>query len=151
VAGILGQWAKRETLLNWTEKRLKDAEAKLRRHQAVIDAGVDPAALIEPMNHAHAGRQDCQGRASAPARSPDDRDVAEVVEVYAMLDQLGDVARHLNLRTIHPSTTRPRSVVTRGRLVVGSYEPFTLRASRRSVSSTVARYHQKIQSRNIGS
>ncbi|QYN18841.1 recombinase family protein [Amycolatopsis sp. DSM 110486] len=76
------------------EKRLKDAEAKLRRHQAAIDAGVDPAALVEPMNHAQAERQTAKEELD---HLPEVATV-DVAEVHAMLDQLGEVERHLNSR-----------------------------------------------------
>lgn len=37
-------------------KRLADAEAKLRRYQDAIGAGIDPAALVEAINTAQAER-----------------------------------------------------------------------------------------------
>ena len=77
------------------ERRLKDATAKLRRHQAAIDAGVDPAALVEPMNFAQAERH----AAEAELEHLPDAATVDVAEVYAMLDSLGDVARHLNSRS----------------------------------------------------
>jgi hypothetical protein len=36
------------------KRRLADAETRLRRHQAAIAAGVDPAALVEVINEAQA-------------------------------------------------------------------------------------------------
>ncbi|WP_143168706.1 hypothetical protein [Amycolatopsis australiensis] len=39
------------------DKRMKDAEAKLRRHLAAIEAGVDPVNFVEPMKRAQAERQ----------------------------------------------------------------------------------------------
>ena len=77
------------------ERRLKDTTAKLRRHQAAIDAGVDAAALVEPMNFAQAERQ----AAEAEMEHLPDAATIDLAEVYAMLDQLGDVARHLNSRS----------------------------------------------------
>jgi hypothetical protein len=38
------------------EARLKDADKRLRRHQAAIEAGVNPAALVELINAADAER-----------------------------------------------------------------------------------------------
>jgi hypothetical protein len=38
------------------KKRVAEAEARLRRFQAAIEAGVDPAALVEAMNDAQAQR-----------------------------------------------------------------------------------------------
>lgn len=37
-------------------RRLTNAEAKLRRHQVAIEAGIDPAALIDAINQAQAER-----------------------------------------------------------------------------------------------
>ncbi|MFD2489335.1 recombinase family protein [Amycolatopsis jiangsuensis] len=76
------------------EKRLKDAEARLRRHQAAIEAGVDPAALVDAMNVAQAERQ----AAKEELQHLPEAQTLDVAEVYAMLDSLGDVARHLNSR-----------------------------------------------------
>jgi hypothetical protein len=67
----------------------------LRRHQAAIDAGVDPAALVEPMNHAQAERQ----AAKEELQHLPEAQTVDVANVYAMLDSLGDVARHLNSRS----------------------------------------------------
>ena len=67
--------------------RLKDAEEALRRLQAAIVAGIDPAAVKEPINVAQAQREAARvALASAP---PSGR--LDVAEVYAMIDALGDV------------------------------------------------------------
>jgi hypothetical protein len=96
VAALIGtQDGRQDSRRAAAEKRLKDAEAKLRRHQAAIDAGVDPAALVEPMNHAQAERQ----AAKEELQHLPEAQTVDVAEVYAMLDQLGDVARHLNSRS----------------------------------------------------
>jgi hypothetical protein len=51
-------------------QRLKDAEAKLRRFQAAIEAGIDPAALVEPINQAQAEREAARAElANAPVPS----------------------------------------------------------------------------------
>lgn len=68
------------------EKRLKDAEARLRKYQAAIEAGVDPAALVDPINIAQAERQTAQDELKhLPEVTTVDR-----AEVYARLDSLGD-------------------------------------------------------------
>ena len=67
--------------------RLKDAEEALRRLQAAIVAGIDPAAVKEPMNAAQAQRE--AARVALAAQTPSSR--LDVAEVYAMIDALGDV------------------------------------------------------------
>jgi hypothetical protein len=68
--------------------RSKDAEAKLRRFQAAIEAGIEPAALVEAINQAQAQR--------AAARAELDNtpvpDAVTEAEVYAKIDSMGDVA-----------------------------------------------------------
>jgi hypothetical protein len=56
VAGLLDAQPKVEGNRETAKRRLADAEAKLRRFRAVIEAGIDPAALVEAMNEAHAQR-----------------------------------------------------------------------------------------------
>lgn len=76
------------------KQRLADAETRLQRHRAAIEAGVNPAALVEAMNEAQAERAAAKAElANAPA-------VATVTdaEVYAMIDSLGDVGRVLTER-----------------------------------------------------
>lgn len=71
--------------------RLDSAEAKLRRFQAAIEAGVDPAALVEAINEAQAQRAAARAEldnAPAPNTIGD-------AEVYAMIDSLGDVGKAL--------------------------------------------------------
>ncbi len=73
------------------KKRLADAEARLRRYQAAIAAGVDPAALVEAINEAQAQRAAARAElegAPAPNELTD-------AEVYAMIDSLGDVGAAL--------------------------------------------------------
>ncbi len=74
------------------KKRLKDAEARLRRFRAAIEAGIDPAALVEAMNVAQAqraaARAELDGTPAPDALTP--------AEVYAMIDSLGDVGGALN-------------------------------------------------------
>ena len=68
--------------------QLKDAEEALRRLQAAIVAGIDPAAVKEPMNAAQAQRE--AARVALAAGPPSCR--LDVAEVYAMIDALGDGA-----------------------------------------------------------
>jgi hypothetical protein len=67
--------------------RLSDAEARLRRHQAAIEAGVDPAALVELINEAQAQRAALRTEMiNTPAP-----DLATAAEIYTRVDALGDV------------------------------------------------------------
>lgn len=73
-------------------KRLADSESRLRRHQEAIDAGVDPAALVEVINPAQAERAAAQAElTNVPADN-----TLTAAEVYAMIDYLGDVGAALN-------------------------------------------------------
>jgi hypothetical protein len=70
-----------------TRARLAKAEARLRRLQAAIEAGVDPAALVESINEAQAERAAARAEllnASLP-------DTFSDAEIYAMIDGLGDI------------------------------------------------------------
>jgi len=71
------------------KKRLTDAEARLRRFQEAIGAGIDPTALVDVINEAHAQRAAARAELD-PA--PDDLTSAEV---HAMIDSLGDVGAAL--------------------------------------------------------
>ncbi|WP_158890886.1 recombinase family protein [Amycolatopsis anabasis] len=69
------------------QKRLDAAEAKLRRFKAAIEAGVDPAALVESINDAQAQRAATKAELDGmPAPNTLGR-----AEVFAMIDSLGDV------------------------------------------------------------
>jgi hypothetical protein len=74
------------------KKRLADAEARLRRFQAAIEAGVDPTALVEAINEAQAiraaTRAEMEGT-SAP-------DAITEAEVYARIDSLADTGASLS-------------------------------------------------------
>ncbi|MCA1676357.1 MAG: recombinase family protein, partial [Actinobacteria bacterium] len=74
------------------KKRLGEAETRLRRFQAAIEAGVDPAALVDAINEAQAAR--------AAARAELDNTPApntlSAAEVYVMVDALGDVGEALS-------------------------------------------------------
>lgn len=74
------------------QKRLTDAEARLRRFQNALAAGVDPAAVVEAVNDAQAQRAAAQAELDNAAPS----DILDAAEVYAMIDALGDVGRALN-------------------------------------------------------
>ena len=87
--------ARREAI----KKRLAEAEARLRRFQAAIEAGVDPTALVEAINAAQAQRAAARAELDgAPAPS-----ALTEAEVYAMIDSLGDVGTAL-------SDARPESL-----------------------------------------
>lgn len=67
--------------------RLSDTEGRLRRLQSAIEAGVDPAALVESINEAQAQRTALRTEmANAPALN-----LATDAEIYARVDALGDV------------------------------------------------------------
>ncbi|WP_188989414.1 recombinase family protein [Saccharopolyspora thermophila] len=80
------------TTAETAKKRLADAEARLRRFQAAIAAGVDPAALMEAINEAQAER------AAARAELDDERapNALSSAEIHAMIDSLGDVGTALS-------------------------------------------------------
>ena len=75
------------------KKRLEEAEARLRRLRAAIEAGVDPPALVEAINEAQAQRAAARAELDAIAPAPDTLSDAEV---YAMIDSLGDIGQALN-------------------------------------------------------
>ncbi|HEX3779689.1 MAG TPA: recombinase family protein [Pseudonocardiaceae bacterium] len=76
------------------KKRLADAEAKLRRFRAAIEAGIDPAALVEATNEAQAQRVAARAELdNAPAP-----DALTDAHLYAMIDSLGDVGAVLTER-----------------------------------------------------
>lgn len=68
------------------KKRLTDAEARLRRFQDAIAAGVDPAALVDSINQAQAER----AAAQAEVRNAPAPNVISDAEVYARIDSLPD-------------------------------------------------------------
>jgi hypothetical protein len=79
-------------LLAAAKKRLASAEERLRRHQAAIEAGIDPMALVEVINQAQAER--------AAARSElDSAPVADTLsedEIREMINSLGDIGAKLS-------------------------------------------------------
>ncbi|WP_146231915.1 hypothetical protein [Lentzea atacamensis] len=70
-------------------QRLADAEAKLRRFQDAIAAGIDPSALVEAMNEA----QEKRAAAQAELNGVPKRVGRSVAEIHAMIDSLGDVKK----------------------------------------------------------
>jgi hypothetical protein len=70
-----------------SQTRLADAEAKMRRFQTAIEAGIDPSALVEAINQAQAARAQLDNT-DAPGSLTE-------AEVYAMVDSLGDVGAAL--------------------------------------------------------
>lgn len=91
-------------------QRLADAEGRLRRFQAAIAAGIDPAALVEPTNEALADRAATRAELEGlPAPN-----TFTEAEVHAMIDSLGNVGRPGGVRsnggplTDSPCMTTPR-------------------------------------------
>ncbi len=73
------------------ERQAKEAEAKLSRLRAAIEAGVDPAALVEAINQAQRERSAARAELdAAPARN-----LADHAQVREMLDALGPMATAL--------------------------------------------------------
>ncbi|WP_346136668.1 hypothetical protein [Lentzea roselyniae] len=70
-------------------QRLTDAEAKLRRFQDAIAAGIDPSALVEAMNEA----QEKRAAAQAELNGAPKRVGRSAAEIHAMIDSLGDVKK----------------------------------------------------------
>jgi HEPN domain-containing protein len=94
-AVVASQGGAHTTGREWVEKRLADAESRLRRHQAAIEAGVDPAAVVEAINTVQAERK----AALAELQHLPKAAVIEAAEIYARLDLMDEVARALNSRT----------------------------------------------------
>ncbi|MBH0779380.1 recombinase family protein [Nocardia bovistercoris] len=76
-----------------TRQRLSDAETKLRRHQAAIEAGVDAGALVDAINSAHMDRAVAQAELDTiPNLQPIEAD-----ELERMVDGLGDIGEVLSM------------------------------------------------------
>lgn len=75
--------------VGYTDQRLADAEAKLRRFQDAIAAGIDPSALVEAMNEA----QEKRAAAQAELNGVPKRVGRSAAEIHAMIDSLGDVKK----------------------------------------------------------
>jgi hypothetical protein len=74
------------------ERRLADAEAKLRRHQAAIEAGIDPTALVEAVNTANAERAAARAELN---NLPQSQTLTED-DIRTLLTSLGDITSVLN-------------------------------------------------------
>lgn len=98
------------------KKRLAEAEARLRRFQTAIEAGVDPAALVETINEAQAQR----AAAKAELENTPTPTALTDAAVYAMIDSLGDVgaalsdARPENLSRLYRDLRLELSIRTTG-------------------------------------
>jgi DNA invertase Pin-like site-specific DNA recombinase len=77
--------------------RLADAETRLRRLQAAIEAGANPAALVDAINRAQEERDVAQAELK---RTPTERTIDQA-EIEARIDQLADTAG--GLRKAPPS------------------------------------------------
>jgi DNA invertase Pin-like site-specific DNA recombinase len=77
---------------NAAQQRLHDAEARVRRLQAAIAAGVDPAALVEAINETQAQREAAQGELQHTAAP----DAMSSEDIYALIKSLGEIAPLLN-------------------------------------------------------
>ncbi len=92
VAALVGSQDRPRVEPSTAGKRLADAEAKLRRYQDAIGAGIDPAALVEAINTVQAERAAARAELdNTPAPSA----ITEA-DVYAMIDSLGDVGAAFN-------------------------------------------------------
>lgn len=74
------------------KKRIADAETKLRRHYAAIEAGVDPTALVVPINEAQSQRSAAMAELNN-LRTPD---VLSEQDIYGLVRELGDVGTALD-------------------------------------------------------
>jgi hypothetical protein len=74
------------------KRRVADVETRLSRLRAAIEAGADPAALVESVNAAQEQRAAAQ--AELRVLKPDPARLTDA-EVYAMVDALGDVGDSL--------------------------------------------------------
>jgi hypothetical protein len=74
------------------QKRLGEAETRLRRLQAAIEAGVDPAALVDAINQAQATR----AAVHAELKNRPAPNALTHAEVYAMIDSLEDMGTALS-------------------------------------------------------
>jgi hypothetical protein len=77
---------------NAVQQRLHDAEARVRRLQAAIAAGVDPAALVEAINETQAQRETAQVELQHIAAP----DAMSSEDIYALIKSLGEIAPLLN-------------------------------------------------------
>jgi hypothetical protein len=91
VAALLGSQGDEQGSREAVKVRLANAEAKMRRFQSAIEAGVDPVALVESINSAQAER--------AALRAELDNlptgDTRTDGEIYARIDQLTEIGTGL--------------------------------------------------------
>ena len=76
--------------------RLADAQKRLDRLTATIDAGADPAALIEPLNAAQTQRIAAQNELDAVLPAPT---LLSRAEIRATVDSIGDFGTALSRAT----------------------------------------------------
>jgi hypothetical protein len=122
VRGVRGQ------LAGEGKARRREAEQRSQRFQDAIAAGVDPTALVEPMNQAQAEKAAAQAEIDAASKQATPLDVAEI---YAMIDSLGDVGatladarptavtrlyRELNVSAVYQPDERAVDVTARPRV-----------------------------------
>jgi hypothetical protein len=69
-------------------QQLAETEATLRRFQEAIAAGVDPTAVVDPINRARAERDAARASLAHPEQQPE---LYTEAQVRAMVDELGDV------------------------------------------------------------
>ena len=77
--------------LEQARRRLANAEAKLRRHHAAIESGIDPAALVDAINQAQAERV-------AARAELNERPAAQELtrqDIETMVDSIGDIGTAL--------------------------------------------------------
>lgn len=73
---------------NAARQQLAEAEGTLRRFQEAIAAGVDPVAVVEPINRARAERDAARACLAHPVQQPE---MYTETQVRAMVDDLGDL------------------------------------------------------------
>lgn len=83
-SGTTGSTGQRER----ARARLTDAETRLRRHQAAIEAGVNPVALVDLINKAEQER----AAAQAELNNITEPETVTAAELHAMIDSLGDIS-----------------------------------------------------------
>lgn len=89
-----GRWSRRRAIRprrpggDAAQQRLAEAAATLRRFQEAIAAGVDPAAVVDPINRARAERDAARACLAHPEQQPE---LYSEAQVRAMVDTLGDV------------------------------------------------------------
>ncbi|MGH3711686.1 MAG: hypothetical protein ACRDRQ_27120 [Pseudonocardiaceae bacterium] len=77
--------------LDQARRRLANAETRLRRHLAAIEAGVDPTAIVDAINQAQAERAAARAELSG---KPATQELTQQ-DVEAMIDSIGDIGAAL--------------------------------------------------------